>query len=137
MSENSSIRAVCTRRRRYNVLLKSAGINWMKVVSVVFALHVTVANATTFCDPDDAATCRFGGKCTSVSTMPVMLSHGYRANDYVCMCPNMQCNMMRYDPICASDGRTYVNDLCRELQECEIQAPLNRVCNGFCGRQCN
>nr|XP_018671272.1 uncharacterized protein LOC100176959 isoform X2 [Ciona intestinalis] len=127
---------VCARGNKCLFQMLTIVAGW-KGVLLVLGLQIATTNAVTFCDPNDASTCRFGGSCTAVSSIPQMLSHGYLPSQYVCLCPKLTCSLMRPDPICASDGRTYVNDLCRELQECEIQAPLARNCNGFCGRQCN
>ncbi|XP_076804793.1 tomoregulin-2-like isoform X2 [Clavelina lepadiformis] len=85
------------------------------------------------CDPTDITTCKYGGVCKSTSTLPQLVNNRYEPSKYICVCEPVACiPILGYDPVCAEDGNTYPNDLCRRHQECLIQKPVKRSCRGTC-----
>lgn len=88
------------------------------------------------CDPKDENTCKFMGKCVSITRLKQYNPRLMSKNLHFCTCPKMSCYKLPQKPLCAKVGgetELFYNDMCRRMRECETQRRIETKCWGACG----
>lgn len=101
----------------------------------IFLLCCSVTSAQKDCDPKDKNSCKFWGKCISITKLEQYHPSTMNKSRHVCICPRMSCYKLPERMQCGQYGgkkEFFFNDMCRILRECELQRNIERVCHGLC-----
>lgn len=83
---------------------------------VTLLTHVHVC----FCSPGGCPSCKFNAVCL------------HENGEFRCSCDPIQCDGT-YRPLCGKDGKTYINDCERKLEECRTKTDIPVKQLGPCG----